>query len=63
MPMLSFEDRVLLATCAIAGILILGVEFTLAAPRVVGAILVGLFALIFFALLFLRLKRLRGFGA
>jgi hypothetical protein len=63
MPMLSFDDLLFLMTCAIAAIVILGVEFTLAAPKIVVALLVVLFALIFIAWLFLRLKRSRGFEA
>ena len=54
--MLSFESVIFLVTCTIAAILILGVEFTLAAPKVVGAILVVYFALILIAWLFRRLK-------
>jgi hypothetical protein len=54
----SFDVLVFFATCVIAGILILGVEFTLAAPKVVGAIVVVWFALILIEWLFRRLKRL-----
>jgi Flp pilus assembly protein TadB len=62
MPTLSFEDKVFLATSVIAAILILGVELTLAAPKVAGAIVVASFALILIPWLFSRRKRLRGFG-
>jgi Flp pilus assembly protein TadB len=62
MPTLSFEDKVFLATSVIAAILILGVELTLAAPKVAGAIVVASFALILIPWPFSRRKRLRGFG-
>jgi Flp pilus assembly protein TadB len=57
MPMLSFDDLLFLVACAIAGILILGVELTLAAPKVVGAIVAVWCAFILIDWLFRRLKR------
>jgi hypothetical protein len=51
------DPEVFLGTCVAAAIVIYGVEITLAAPKVVGAILVVLFALMLIAWLFLRLRR------
>jgi hypothetical protein len=57
MPMLSFDDLLFLVTCVIAGILILCVEFTLAAPKLVGAIVAVWCAFILIDWVFRRLKR------
>jgi Flp pilus assembly protein TadB len=61
--MRSVESLIFLMTSVIAAILILGVELTLAAPKVAGAIAVVSFALILVPWLFRRLKRSRVFGA